>query len=84
MQPDLLKGKRVTGFANIEEKLALKADKIPYQLEDRLKEMGGDYHSGLLPFTSHVEKDGLLITGQNPLSAGPTANALIEHLERNN
>lgn len=84
MQVNLLKGKRVTGFANMEEKLALRADTIPYQLEDRLKEMGGNYHSALVPFTSHVEKDGLLITGQNPLSAGPTAKALIEHLEGNN
>jgi putative intracellular protease/amidase len=30
---------------------------------------------------SHVETDGLLITGQNPLSAGPTAEALIDFLE---
>jgi putative intracellular protease/amidase len=36
----------------------------------------------LVPFLSHVEIDGLLITGQNPLSAGPTAKALIELLEQ--
>ena len=80
LNPSLLKGKRVTGFSNMEEKLALRAKKIPYQLEDRLKELGADYHNALLPFASHVEKDGLLITGQNPLSAGPTAEALIELL----
>lgn len=78
LDPSVLKGKRVTGFSNTEEKFAMRADKIPYQLEDRLKELGADYHNALLPFTSHVEKDGLLITGQNPLSAGPTAEALIE------
>ena len=74
----ILKGKKVTGFSNTEEKLAMRATTIPYQLEDRLKELGADYHSALLPFASHVEKDGLLITGQNPLSAGPTAEALIQ------
>jgi putative intracellular protease/amidase len=48
---------------------------IPYKLEDRLKELGADYHNAALPFISHTEKDGLLITGQNPLSAGTTAGA---------
>lgn len=79
--PSILKGKKVTGFSNTEEKLALRATTIPYQLEDRLKELGADYHSALLPFASHVEIDGLLITGQNPLSAGPTAKALIQFWE---
>lgn len=74
----ILKGKKVTGFSNTEEKLSMRAKNIPYQLEDRLKELGADYHSALLPFASHIERDGLLITGQNPLSAGPTAEALIK------
>lgn len=78
MDSEVLKGKRVTGFSNTEEKLALRSNNIPYQLEDRLKELGAEYHTAVLPFTSHIEKDGLLITGQNPLSAGPTAQALIE------
>lgn len=77
MDATVLKGKRVTGFSNTEEKLAMRSDNIPYTLEDRLKELGADYHTGLVPFLSHTEIDGLLITGQNPLSAGPTAEALI-------
>ena len=77
----VLKGKRVTGFSNTEEKLAMRADNIPYTLEDRLKELGADYHTGAIPFLSHTEIDGLLITGQNPLSAGPTAEALVKFLE---
>lgn len=81
LDPSILKGKKVTGFSNTEEKLAMRASNIPYQLEDRLKELGGDYHTALLPYASHVEIDGLLITGQNPLSAGPTAKALIKFLE---
>jgi len=78
MQPTLLKGKRVTGYSNLEEKMSLKMDNIPYTLEDRLKEMGGSYHKASAPFLSHVEVDGLIITGQNPLSAGPTAKALVD------
>lgn len=81
-ESSILEGKRVTGFTNTEEMMSMRADNVPYKLEDRLKEMGADFHSALVPFTSHVEQDGLLITGQNPLSAGPTAKALIEILEQ--
>lgn len=81
LDASVLKGKRVTGFSNAEEKLAMRSDNIPYKLEDRLKELGADYHTALIPFTSHIEVDGLLITGQNPLSAGPTAKALIKFWE---
>jgi len=79
-KPGLLKGKRVTSFTNVEETMVMRGDNIPYKLETRLKELGADFHSALIPMTSHVEIDGLLITGQNPLSAGPTAKALIEML----
>lgn len=81
VQPGILKGRKITGFTNIEEKLAFRSGNIPYQLETRLKELGADFHAALIPFTSHVEDDGLFITGQNPLSAGPTAKALINTLE---
>ncbi|PPL04336.1 Putative intracellular protease/amidase [Parapedobacter indicus] len=83
LQPELLNGKRVTAFSNAEEALVMKSDNIPYKLETRLKELGADFHAALIPMTSHVEVDGLLITGQNPLSAGPTAKALIERLQTN-
>ena len=81
MQPGLLKDKRITGFSNAEETLVMRNDNIPYKLETRLKELGADYHSATIPFTSHLEEDGLLITGQNPMAAGPTAKALIKVLE---
>lgn len=83
LQPSILKGKQVTGFSNAEEKLVFRSNNIPYTLEDKLKALGADYHKALIPFTSHVETDGLLITGQNPASAGPTAKALIAMLEAN-
>jgi putative intracellular protease/amidase len=81
LQPGLLKGKKITGFTNTEEAMAFRSDNVPYKLETRLKELGADFHSALIPYTTHIEEDGLLITGQNPLSAGPTAKALIKTLE---
>lgn len=80
--PGLLSGKRLTGFTNAEETLVGRADNIPYKLQDKLVALGADFKSALVPFFSHVETDGLLITGQNPLSAGPTAKALIQLLQQ--
>lgn len=81
LQPGLLKGRKITAFTNAEETLAFRSGNIPYKLESKLKEADADFHSALIPFTSHVENDGLFVTGQNPLSAGPTAKALIDVLE---
>lgn len=80
--PGFLKGKSVTAFSNTEEKLAGLYNSIPFKLQDRLKELGANYHSATIPYTAEVQKDGLLITGQNPASAEPTANLLIEVLEK--
>jgi len=54
---------------------------VPYQLQTRLEELGAKVKTAIAPFLSHVEQDGLLITGQNPLSAGPTAKALIDFMK---
>lgn len=83
LHPGLLKGKKITGFSNAEETLVFRNDNVPYKLETRLKELGADYHSATIPFTSHLEEDGLFITGQNPMAAGPAAHALIKALEKN-
>lgn len=83
IESSILSGKRVTGFSNAEEVLVLRSNNIPFKLEDKLKWLGADYHKSLVPFASHVETDGLLITGQNPLSASPVATSLINLLESN-
>ncbi|WP_170138294.1 type 1 glutamine amidotransferase domain-containing protein [Niabella yanshanensis] len=82
LAPGLLSGTRITAFTNTEETLTLRADNIPYHLETRLKKLGADFKSAVLPFTNHVETDGLFVTGQNPLSAGPAARALIALLKK--
>ena len=76
----LLQGRRVTGFTNTEERLAGLHDKVPFLLEDAMKDKGGDFHSALLPMLSHVERDGNLLTGQNPKSSHAIGKAMVEAL----
>ena len=77
----LLEGRRVTGFTNTEERLAGLHDKVPFLLEDAMKAQGGDFHSALLPMLSHIERDGNLITGQNPKSSHAIGKAMVEALD---
>ena len=81
LKPGFLKGKVLSAFSDTEETLVGRSGNVPYLLETRLKEHGADVKTALVPFLSHVETDGLLITGQNPLSAGPVAKALIDLLK---
>ena len=75
----LVRGKRVTGFANTEEAAVKRTDAVPFLLEDELKRLGGDY-SKADDWQAYVVEDGKLITGQNPNSAGPVADALLAQL----
>ena len=75
----LVKGKRVTGFSDVEEEAAGLTAVVPFLLEDRLKERGGIYSKGA-SWASYVQVDGKLVTGQNPASAGPAAKELLKLL----
>ncbi|MCZ4225122.1 type 1 glutamine amidotransferase domain-containing protein [Pedobacter rhodius] len=79
-RPGFLQGKIIAAFSNAEETLVGRSGHVPYKLQSKLEELGAEVKTALVPFLSHVEIDGLLITGQNPLSAAPTAKALIECL----
>lgn len=76
----IVKGKRVTGFSNLEDTLAGSKSAMPFLLEDELKKSGADYRKNLLPFTNRVEVDGKLISGQNPQSAKAVGEKLVEQL----
>jgi len=76
----LLKGKKVTGFTNTEEKAVGLTEVVPFLLEDELKRKGGIY-SKKEDWTSYVVTDGLLITGQNPASSKAAAEKLLELLQ---
>ncbi|MCK9812835.1 MAG: type 1 glutamine amidotransferase domain-containing protein [Candidatus Pseudomonas colombiensis] len=75
----LVNGKAVTGFSNSEEAAVQLTDVVPFLVEDMLKANGGRYSSGE-DWASHVEVDGLLVTGQNPGSSEATAEALLKLL----
>lgn len=75
----LVKGKKVTGFTNSEEAAVGLTDIVPFLVEDMLVANGGVYSRGA-DWAPHVESDGLLVTGQNPASSAPAAQALLELL----
>jgi len=72
----LVKGKKVTGFTNVEEGHVSLTEVVPFLLEDALKAEGGVF-SNADPWHSHVVTDGNLVTGQNPQSSPATAAALL-------
>ena len=75
----LVKGRQVSGFTNSEEAAVGLTDVVPFLLEDRLRELGGEY-SAAADWHPHAVVDGLLITGQNPASSEPVADALLSAL----
>ncbi len=88
----LVKGKTVTGFANVEEDFAdtavwnmgaLPKDKhlMPWRIEDELKKVGANFvQAGL--WRGFAIRDGNLITGQQNYSGSETAELVIQTLGR--
>jgi putative intracellular protease/amidase len=88
----LVRGRTVTGFANVEEDFsdrvvwesgALPAGTnfMPWRIEDELRELGANYvQAGL--WTGFAIRDGNLITGQQNFSGAKTAAAVIEAVGR--
>jgi putative intracellular protease/amidase len=76
----LVKGKNVTGFTNTEEEAVKLTEVVPFLLEDELQSKGGIY-SKKEDWASHVVKDGMLITGQNPASSEEAAKELLKLLK---
>jgi putative intracellular protease/amidase len=88
----LVKGKTVTGFANVEEDFADNAvwdygmlprgtHIMPWRIEDELKNLGANYvQAGL--WKGFAVRDGNLVTGQQNFSGAETAELIIEALGR--
>ncbi|MFI5842479.1 type 1 glutamine amidotransferase domain-containing protein [Catenuloplanes sp. NPDC051500] len=72
----LVAGRDVTGFTNSEEVGVGLEKVVPFLVEDELKAKGGNYSKGE-DWAPYVVRDGLLITGQNPASSAPAADALL-------
>jgi putative intracellular protease/amidase len=77
----LVAGKKVTGFTNDEEEAVGLTHVVPFLLEDELKKLGASF-SKTGAFAPYVVREGLLITGQNPASSEPAAEALLSALAR--
>jgi len=73
----IVKGKRVTGFSNSEEKAVGLTKVVPFLVEDELKRLGGRYEKAP-DWQSLAIVDGRLITGQNPASSTAAAQALLK------
>ena len=74
-----LDGKRVTAFTNSEEEGVGLTEVVPFSLEDRLRTLADSFESGE-DWASYVVTDGMLVTGQNPASSEPAAEALLKLL----
>jgi putative intracellular protease/amidase len=88
----LIKGKTITGFANVEEDFAdeavwsmnlLPRDRhlMPWRIEDETRRLGANYvQAGL--WRGFAIRDGNLVTGQQNFSGEETARLLLETLGR--
>lgn len=75
----LVSGKKVNGFTNEEEKAVELETVVPFLLETKLIERGGQFEkSGM--WEPHVTVDNRLITGQNPQSAKGVGEAILKEL----
>jgi putative intracellular protease/amidase len=74
-----VQGKRVTGFTNEEEEAVHLTKVVPFLVEDELKRLGGLYEK-VENWKAFVVSDGRLVTGQNPASSKPGAEALLKLL----
>lgn len=75
-----VRGRTMTGFSDAEELAVPAARKAKWTLEAQLTHNGVVYEKAALPMRPHVVVDGNLYTGQNPASAQPLAEQLIEDL----
>lgn len=75
----LVQGKGVTGFSNSEEAAVGLIEIVPFLVEDELRKAEGKYSKGA-DWQSHVISDGNLVTGQNPASSAPAAEAVLKLL----
>ena len=77
----LVQGKTVSGFINGEEEAIGLTKVVPFLVEDELMSLGATF-SKVKNWGVHTVTGGLLITGQNPASSGPTAKVLIKTLNK--
>lgn len=76
----LLAGRRCTGFTDAEETAVGLASTVPFLLESKMRECGGDFTNADM-WNEYAVRDGNLITGQNPQSSTQAALLCCEALQ---
>ena len=76
----LVEGRRVNCFSDAEGAHVELDGVVPFLLESKLRELGGKVETAD-KFEAIVVEDGNLLTGQNPASAKPLADKLVEKLQ---
>ncbi|MGI6212487.1 MAG: type 1 glutamine amidotransferase domain-containing protein [Anaerovoracaceae bacterium] len=77
----LVRGKKVNGFTNEEEKLNGTDQLVPLSPEDELKKDGAEFVKGD-PYTEFAVEDQRFITGQNPMSIRKVSEMLVKELKK--
>ncbi|KAF9787459.1 class I glutamine amidotransferase-like protein [Thelephora terrestris] len=79
----IFEGKKVTCLSNAEEKEhGFPLKDIGFYLEDKIEELGGKFEKAKGLLECHVVVDGQLYTGQNPASAKPLADRIVQDLKQ--
>ncbi|CAE7207737.1 GLX3 [Symbiodinium microadriaticum] len=73
----LVKGKKVCAFTDVEEEQVGLTGKVPFLLEQKMKELGAEVKVAD-PWTDSAVRDGNLVTGQNPQSSVSVAKLVVE------
>ncbi|HSQ32470.1 MAG TPA: type 1 glutamine amidotransferase domain-containing protein [Gemmatimonadaceae bacterium] len=76
----LVKGRKVTGFTDVEDDELDLSRHLLFSVEQMLKANGGNFIRSEKNWEPNVVEDGALITGQNPASAGPIAEVFANRL----
>jgi putative intracellular protease/amidase len=83
----LIAGKTMAAFTDDEERATRLDTTVPFLLASALRQRGA-HHTTAPNFQAHIEVDDRLVTGQNPASATPLAEAVVRvmatvaHVER--
>ena len=77
----LVKGMDVTGFTDADDEELDLARHLLFSLEQALIQNGANFKRSNQNWSPNVVEDGALITGQNPASAAPIADALVARLQ---
>jgi putative intracellular protease/amidase len=75
----LFAGRKMTSFSDEEEVELGTADNAPWLLADTLRKSGAEYEKGA-NWGAYVVRDRNLLSGQNPASSAPLADAVLEAL----